>query len=356
MMEKLSSLILAYLCLKREYQVKISLGQFTILPQKSQQTRSSPRPVISGHQVSYFMSCFQDTCQQAEKNTEEILSNIRQYQGPTFKGEAWKGVSEEAKDLLRQLLNTDYEKRISAGEALKHKWFTNKAAKQCEPLPGILPALEKFSKFNKLKKKALNLMIKNVNEGDIMKFQNMFLCLDKEGTGLITCEALQSCLKSEGYPMTAEELEAITRKINIDGDPIVNYTDFLAAVASTQKFLTDERLWMLFKKMDTDHNGWITETDLKSFLTRPKRLMSIELKGIMKDADNDRDGRITFEDFRQFITCLLYTSDAADDTPCVDLGGRRIIKKKKKSQNHKERKITQRNVANKLNKQITIAM
>eukprot|EP00831_Metopus_contortus_P048388 TRINITY_DN39451_c0_g1_i1.p1 TRINITY_DN39451_c0_g1~~TRINITY_DN39451_c0_g1_i1.p1 ORF type:complete len:140 (-),score=4.35 TRINITY_DN39451_c0_g1_i1:6-425(-) len=28
-------------------------------------------------------------------------------------------------------------------------------------------------------------------------------------------------------------------------------------------------------------------------------------------------------------TCLLYTSDAADDTPCVDLGGLRIIKKKK---------------------------
>ena len=28
--------------------------------------------------------------------------------------------------------------------------------------------------------------------------------------------------------------------------------------------------------------------------------------------------------------CLLYTSDAADDLPCVDLGGRRIFKKKKK--------------------------
>ena len=26
--------------------------------------------------------------------------------------------------------------------------------------------------------------------------------------------------------------------------------------------------------------------------------------------------------------CLLYTSDAADDMQCVDLGGRRIIKKK----------------------------
>ena len=29
------------------------------------------------------------------------------------------------------------------------------------------------------------------------------------------------------------------------------------------------------------------------------------------------------------ITCLLYTSDAADDLLCVDLGGRRVIKKKK---------------------------
>ncbi|CZR75312.1 DNA polymerase III DnaE [Clostridium difficile BI1] [Clostridioides difficile] len=29
------------------------------------------------------------------------------------------------------------------------------------------------------------------------------------------------------------------------------------------------------------------------------------------------------------VACLLYTSDAADDLLCVDLGGRRIIKKKK---------------------------
>ena len=30
------------------------------------------------------------------------------------------------------------------------------------------------------------------------------------------------------------------------------------------------------------------------------------------------------------ISCLLYTSDAADERSSVDLGGRRIIKKKKK--------------------------
>ena len=34
-----------------------------------------------------------------------------------------------------------------------------------------------------------------------------------------------------------------------------------------------------------------------------------------------------FYESRCYI-CLLYTSDAADDLLCVDLGGRRIIKKK----------------------------
>ena len=37
----------------------------------------------------------------------------------------------------------------------------------------------------------------------------------------------------------------------------------------------------------------------------------------------------------KMMPCLLYTSDAADDLLCVDLGGRRIIKKKttQKTQN-----------------------
>ena len=35
---------------------------------------------------------------------------------------------------------------------------------------------------------------------------------------------------------------------------------------------------------------------------------------------------------RLVLTCLLYTSDAADERSSVDLGGRRIIKKKNKSE------------------------
>ena len=38
-------------------------------------------------------------------------------------------------------------------------------------------------------------------------------------------------------------------------------------------------------------------------------------------------------------TCLLYTSDAADERSSVDLGGRRIIKKKTRDRTHEARAV-----------------
>ena len=39
--------------------------------------------------------------------------------------------------------------------------------------------------------------------------------------------------------------------------------------------------------------------------------------------------KMQFKNIEAFKGCLLYTSDAADERSSVDLGGRRIIKKKK---------------------------
>ena len=46
--------------------------------------------------------------------------------------------------------------------------------------------------------------------------------------------------------------------------------------------------------------------------------------------------------------CLLYTSDAADERSSVDLGGRRIIKKKKKTHKTKNIKKQQHNITTRL--------
>ena len=63
---------------------------------------------------------------------------------------------------------------------------------------------------------------------------------------------------------------------------------------------------------------------------RDRGLLSRSVSGAWKStvANSFVDG--TVHEIAWVITnCLLYTSDAADDLLCVDLGGRRIIKKKK---------------------------
>ena len=49
----------------------------------------------------------------------------------------------------------------------------------------------------------------------------------------------------------------------------------------------------------------------------------------IRNALQEKFKDIEFEEDETTWICLLYTSDAADDLLCVDLGGRRIIKKKK---------------------------
>ena len=49
------------------------------------------------------------------------------------------------------------------------------------------------------------------------------------------------------------------------------------------------------------------------------------------DAQIKRIAAFLNGDVKEIKNCLLYTSDAADDLLCVDLGGRRIIQKKTNS-------------------------
>ena len=55
---------------------------------------------------------------------------------------------------------------------------------------------------------------------------------------------------------------------------------------------------------------------------------------VWKTSQNPKEiiTEVSIEVFDKTVNCLLYTSDAADERSSVDLGGRRIIKKK----NHRE--------------------
>ena len=66
-----------------------------------------------------------------------------------FEGEEWDDISKDAKDLIKKLICKP-EKRLTAQEALDHKWFKKalKAdAKKSEKV--VSKKLEQFKKFSK---------------------------------------------------------------------------------------------------------------------------------------------------------------------------------------------------------------
>ena len=42
----------------------------------------------------------------------------------------------------------------------------------------------------------------------------------------------------------------------------INYSEFLAATINVQSFMTEERLWMIFKRFDVDNTDYISKQNI----------------------------------------------------------------------------------------------
>ncbi len=139
--------------------------------------------------------------------------------------------------------------------------------------------------------------------------------------------ALLSCnLK---YNMALGETEYVLQYYDEDGDTTLQITNFLStsAFAIVNFDRWDEKLIFTGVHYDLfgESSGFVLLTDtLGDFL-------QLTINGTVFQ-DINGNGSLDPEEFsfhdRIITSCLLYTSDAADERSSVDLGGRRIIKKK----------------------------
>jgi len=66
-----------------------------------------------------------------------------------FDGEEWDDISKDAKDLIKKLICKP-EKRLTAMEALNHKWFKKALKADLKNKERVVSKkLEQFKKFNK---------------------------------------------------------------------------------------------------------------------------------------------------------------------------------------------------------------
>ena len=90
----------------------------------------------------------------------------------TFATKEWVGVSDEAKDLIKKLLTVHVQKRLTALQAMEDKWFKildgDTFKTQAQTInPDIMVSLREYQGISKLKKEAMNVMVKMMREEEL---------------------------------------------------------------------------------------------------------------------------------------------------------------------------------------------
>lgn len=181
-----------------------------------------------------------------------------------FEGEEWEDVSKEAKDLIKKLIARP-EKRLTAQEALSHKWFKmHKGNDKKQHLrKRNLNAFKHFMKNQKLQQAALTAIAVQASPDDVKELKEIFRALDKNGDGTITLEELKAGL---GHKENADTLISLLEGADTDKSGSIDYTEFLAATMDAQTFLRDDYLKTAFDMFDKDNSGKIDKNEVINLL------------------------------------------------------------------------------------------
>ena len=144
-------------------------------------------------------------------------------------------------DLIKNLLVVDPKKRFNASEALKHEWFTS-ATEHLKIDNDVMDRLTKFKGVSKLKKAAMNMLVKMADQQQIEKLREQFTEIDIDGTGLINASELKVAIKQSNLNIPDSEIEDIINEIDYYGNQKINYTEFLVATLNIKEFLDDSKL------------------------------------------------------------------------------------------------------------------
>jgi len=249
--------------------------------------------------ITYVMLCgyppfFGDT-------DAEVLAKVRSG-AYTFNNSDWKGISEDAKDLIRVMLKMNPSDRCTAEQALGHDWIKKQAprAQNVSLQSNFVDKLRGFRSQNKLKKAALHIIAGQLNEDQIKALRETFTALDGNGDGLLTATEMKDGLAKAGLKEIPADLQQILEDVDSDGSGVIDYTEFLAATLDKRAYLQEDVCWSAFRLFDKNGDGKISQEELKAVLDNDE-VQSVAgaqaIAELMKEIDGNGDGVIDFEEF-----------------------------------------------------------
>ncbi|KAK8595922.1 hypothetical protein V6N13_000597 [Hibiscus sabdariffa] len=215
-----------------------------------------------------------------------------------FKRDPWPKVSDNAKDLVRKMLNPDPKLRLTAQEVLEHPWILNaKKAPNVSLGETVKARLKQFSVMNKLKKRALRVIAEHLSVEEAAGIKEAFDVMDTGKRGKINLEELRTGLQKLGQQIPDADLQILVEAADVDGDGTLNYGEFVAVSVHLRKMANDEHLHKAFAFFDLNKSGFLEREDLRDSLNDEVDTSEEVIDAIMHDVDTDKDGRISYEEF-----------------------------------------------------------
>ncbi len=271
------------------------------------------------------------------KNDNEIFDKIKigQY---AFKQNIWNQVSEDAKNLIKSLLEFDFTKRPTPEKVLKHPWFINtlgeghkksdetfetdnesaiirrsnteKRQSSINIVCGFKEALLNLKNFRaerKLQQATLYFMVQQLlSSEEVKEIRETFFKFDENQDGRLTKEEIfQGFKKSKFCRCTKEEIENIMELVDIDKNGFIEFQEFISATFSKKKILTEDNLKLAFDMFDKDKSGKISSDELKYVLKASNEDNEEVWKNLISGIDIDGDGEISYYEFCKMMYNLI---------------------------------------------------
>ncbi|KAG7646816.1 putative protein kinase CAMK-CDPK family [Arabidopsis thaliana] len=216
-----------------------------------------------------------------------------------FKRDPWPQISESAKSLVKQMLDPDPTKRLTAQQVLAHPWIQNAKKAPNVPLGDIVRSrLKQFSMMNRFKKKVLRVIAEHLSIQEVEVIKNMFSLMDDDKDGKITYPELKAGLQKVGSQLGEPEIKMLMEVADVDGNGFLDYGEFVAVIIHLQKIENDELFKLAFMFFDKDGSTYIELDELREALAdelgEPDASV---LSDIMREVDTDKDGRINYDEF-----------------------------------------------------------